>query len=313
MLTRVRRCTNFNSSDRNEIINSCTSKNVNIFIEKIIGKGTFGTVYEAVLPNKEKLAVKVIKQKQRHDEDELGDIIKEVEYSYAMAKLNIGPKIFDNFYIISDNKFVQYIIMELGDGTVEDLINSRFKFVDPMLYCIRKQIEQGLYCIDIKIQNFVYSIKEKTLKVRMIDFGNDFCKSDIKELAENETELKSIIYFQLFSNLRNYGITIDLLPFFDDWLFRQTNVFIFDFLYKNLKKFKKTGNVFSHYLFDKNLNMKKNLILLINDFEKVRMNVFKATTTTEHGKRKNKLIIEKHKKKRKSKSPKFKYVKNLDP
>jgi hypothetical protein len=177
-------------------------KSLNINITKEAGKGGLGTAF---LTDDGKL-VKEIKMEYddssknkitfkdassiasiKNSKDTIERLNDEVSNAYKMAKINIGPKIYDAFCIIFDDFIVQYIVMERFEGSVFQLLKKiRIKsssnlcsVVSQMIGNIEKQIYTGhLCCIDIKPENFVYKKKKSSYTIRMIDFDSVFCQKD---------------------------------------------------------------------------------------------------------------------------------------
>lgn len=163
------------------IINRCSRQITNIRLEKTIGEGAHGSVFLAVGSygkNNISIAVKIIKDAN------LDEMNYEVEFSYYMDETNIGPNIYDSFFVKNDitNEYTQYILMEpfIMDG--REAIRSKFSpsikkdIIIQMINLMYGQLfEHGLECYDIKPENFVYN--DKTNVVKIIDFGVDWCHS----------------------------------------------------------------------------------------------------------------------------------------
>ena len=175
-----------------ETLKSCTDVQItNILNHEELGRGTFGVLFPvvAILNGKQtKLAVKKIQVRLKRNivpENVIHDLYYEIENSYKMGQLGIGPIVYDAFYT-RDSKYInQYIIMEKMDISVRKWIEldarttnfsiSTCKTVtQEMLNLMYKQIfVHHVYCVDIKADN--YLINFKPLKVKMIDFGADWC------------------------------------------------------------------------------------------------------------------------------------------
>ena len=190
-----------------ETIKQCASIEIDEIISEIVGDGTFGMVFPIVANiggKKETLVVKKITSKFRNS-SEKDQVIKnmyyEVDYSYKMGLSELGPIIYDAFYYETKKKIHQYIIMEKFDMSVSrwiQLKNQTFTkhncnlVVQNMLDLLHKQIfEIGLYCYDIKPDNYVINLVP--IKVRMIDFGIDWCNSNIPD------------FYKVIPQLRNYS------------------------------------------------------------------------------------------------------------
>lgn len=132
---------------------------------KLLGKGSYGSVYEAKhLENNEKVAVKIEKSNKR-------SLFNEICVLNKLRNINQIPKIF-NYGIYNDS---YYFVMERLGMTIENFYyecNSNKKFLDLIIQTmvIIKNIQQnGIIHRDIKPDNIILNI-EKT-KVYIIDFG----------------------------------------------------------------------------------------------------------------------------------------------
>lgn len=162
-----------------------------------IGEGGFGVIYNinTIINGKNKeLVLKVIRQKLRNDT--IKNFYYEVEYSEKMGDLGIGPKIYDAFYYIKGGYIEQNIIMEKFDMSVDKWIKSDIfpkgskYIISHMLKLLRLQIfEKSMYCSDIKPQNYVVRFKP-TMSVKMIDFGTDWCSSQIPSIYITSPSLR---------------------------------------------------------------------------------------------------------------------------
>lgn len=181
----------------------------------MIGSGSFGVVYKGTAEEREYItkrvgremvtdeiinivdvAIKVI------DDLDITDVHKEVEYSYYMGEIGVGPKVYDTFFVDDKyfgggKKYTQVIIMEYFDTNCYKALKSslpqkdKLKIVMDMINLIKKQQNHGIYCYDIKPLNFVYRIKDK--KVRMIDFGIDFCSNKLPKKSNIESILDLLV------------------------------------------------------------------------------------------------------------------------
>jgi len=249
-------CPKSNSED--ETLKSCTDVQItNIFSHEELGRGTFGVLFPVVATingRSTNLAVKKIQvrlKKKVVPEIVIHDLYYEVENSYNMGKLEIGPIVYDAFYT-RDAKYInQYIIMEKMDISVRKWIeldphianfsNSVCQTVTQgMLNLMYKQIfVHQVYCVDIKADN--YLINFKPLKIRMIDFGADWCQAPklpsiyitLPELKQYSREQHKEIFYafnalQLYLDLWRYLKAAHqnkkickwiLMPFYADKIF----------------------------------------------------------------------------------------------
>ena len=172
----------------NEIINECARKVSNVEIKKELGRGSFGTVYLAIANidgEDRSIAIKKIKLLYTDENDmneALDSLFNEIEYSYYMGELDIGPTVYDAFYINDTvrNYIIQYIFMEPGVYSVGEYLlkrsidDDRKKYViTSMIHLIHKNLfDVKMFCLDIKPDNFIIT---EDNKVKMIDFGADWC------------------------------------------------------------------------------------------------------------------------------------------
>ena len=194
------RCMNGGNTDA-ITLEKCPQSVQHIRLGSLLGEGTFGKVYKAkgvYHSSTLDLAVKVINNVN------LDEIFDEVEYSYYMSEMDIGPKIYDAFYKLQESSYyIQYIIMEPFDGDVEALLRSKQvslhnkrNAIKQMCILLYKQMfDHGLECYDIKPKNYVY--KNHGNVVRMIDFGRDWCRTDRNKTPRS----KHIVYLVLLIQL----------------------------------------------------------------------------------------------------------------
>ncbi len=201
-------------ADNHKIIRECARKVKHVMIEKILGRGTFGTVYLADLIDEDgqnvKVAIKRIEIKR--NKFNIDELMYEVEYSYFMAEIGVGPKIYDAFYIELRDTAVQYIFMEAGEGSIGDAIESDMNpklkeaIVRDSIRLTWKQIEHDMFCLDIKPGNFIYQMIGKNPRVKMIDFGKDWCSLGeipliFKDMSRNYGEAKKHFFAIVMTQL----------------------------------------------------------------------------------------------------------------
>jgi len=174
-----------------------------------IGEGAFGKVYLCSASYKTNsgishkssdlnIAVKIIDIPARYNnktktnlikEKQIVDQDREIEYSYYMGEVGLGPKIYHTFFTEDLTKSLkQYIIMEPFSFNAHDILKSNIldieksKLISEMISLMKKQIyDYNLFCMDTKPTNYVVNIDNETLdssskitEIRLIDFG-DWC------------------------------------------------------------------------------------------------------------------------------------------
>jgi predicted Ser/Thr protein kinase len=212
-----------------KIIENCFG---NAKVNAKIGQGSFGTLYHITI-NGKSTAVKIIKL---NSNKELLNFTEEIKLSGYMGDLGIGPKVYDSFYIktIRENKYIQIINMELFEGDMSkfysNLENVPIELIKSatrqMLTLVDGITSSGFTCVDLKPGNFVYKYTEKTIVVKMIDFGMDYCEGDNKYTTELDKIITNIILkMQIF--------------------------YIIMFRKMDIKKKKEINNIFNNFIFKK--------------------------------------------------------------
>lgn len=296
-------------SDKKSFITNCTKlkiKHMKINESSLVGKGGFGAVYPAVITHKGKdidIVIKIIVDKNLKDvKKSIKNFYLEVQYSIKMGEQDIGPNIYDAFYSIKDKSLYQYIFMERFDMSVDKWLKSKIYpkgakyIVTNMLSILKNQIfTKYMYCTDIKPHNYVIKFGSGGIpnKVRMIDFGSDFCGKDIpaiyvtypslRVLSKNTLDeifyvvcviqLYMFIYYS-FDSLKFSAPTLKY--FYTDDLFikyvvkrdKNIDVNIMLVLYDILQTEKEHASIFKHYMNDNNVsneNLVKEIFKIIDD------------------------------------------------
>ena len=139
-----------------------------------------------------------------------------MHFGQMMSDANIGPQIYDQFIFRKKggNKEWGLILMEKFQGSGADFLwaggsgrnwgatpntKNRAIVIHKMMELAKKMVSKGLYCWDIKPGNYVANVNGNTMskiKVRMIDFGGQFCvfgkeqrESMIKRIRTDATKL----------------------------------------------------------------------------------------------------------------------------
>lgn len=198
--------------------------------------------------------------------------------------------------------------MERFDMSVDKWLESSIYpkgskyIITNMLKILKTQVfNKNMYCTDIKPQNYVVRFDAGAVpnKLRMIDFGSDFCGKDIPVIyitypslrIQTKNTLDEIFYviciiqlymiiYYSFDNLKH---SIHALRYFYmDKLFvkyvvnrnRNTNVNIMLALYDVLQTEKEHAEVFKHYLNDNNNSNEDLVKIIFNDIDEVTNIVF---------------------------------------
>ena len=187
---------------------------------KVLGDGSFGRAIETYYrkskfnkktdPGVEKRIAKfigVFKNKRLLEKD-IQSFTDEVRLSEFMGSLGIGPKVYNAYFAqIERQKFFQVIVMEQFDMDLHDFYvseNNHAKLnsvTDQMLKIVDLMSMSKVLCTDIKPGNYVVKKVKDKLKVRMIDFGLDFChpEKNNKMLNDNlRMAFNIVIKMQLF-------------------------------------------------------------------------------------------------------------------
>ena len=183
-----------------------------------LGAGSFGSVYDVVLKKKTGSAIKMALKliligdiKVKENIQLRDETVKEIYYGRLMSKANIGPRVYDEFLYTENDcacsnlpaRLFGVILMEKFQGSGSAFIwsnpmewtrrkkqpwgsaptlKARGIVIRKMMNLTRRMIYKDLYCWDIKPGNFVVNItKSRNIKVRMIDFGGQFCIFGVKE------------------------------------------------------------------------------------------------------------------------------------
>lgn len=221
-ITRNYQCENKNNFDtsfphvtENDIkdIKQCSRHISDINLVKKLGEGSYGVVYSVEITfnnTKKRVALKKINYKNdKYIQQNTDGLIYQTELSYLMGSVGIGPIIYDSFFIKKKDYINQYIFMELGDGSVADLLdehNSTSMIIVPfiknaieqMINITKEQIyKYDLYCSDIKPHNFIFTINDGCLKVKMIDFDDEFCKNSLSRKT-TKNDFFALVIIQIF-------------------------------------------------------------------------------------------------------------------
>jgi hypothetical protein len=302
-------------SDKKTFITNCTKlkiKHMKIDKSSLVGKGGYGEVYPAVITYKGKdinVVIKIIVDKNLNDvKKSIKNFYLEVQYSITMGQENIGPTIYDSFYYVKDNSLYQYIIMERFDMSVDkwfesDIYPKGAKYIiTSMLNILNNQIfSKHMYCTDIKPHNYVIKFGSNNVpnKVRMIDFGSDFCGKDIPSMYITYPSLRVLsknildevfyvvcviqLYMFIYYSFKNIKFSIPVLKYFyTDKLFikyvinrdKNININIMLVLYDILQTEQEHARIFKQYINDNNNNNENLVIEIFNTIDEITRIIF---------------------------------------
>ncbi len=268
MLITNRKCVFKNKIENpDDLFKQCTKFKDMRLIEHI-GEGSFGSVYRGETTYNSKKINVAVKLIRNCSDENLIDLNLEINYSYNMGILGIGPLIYDAFYYKNqgEDKYEQIIVMEYYpyDGRValqSVSIQNKKKIIKKMIDLVKQTIfEVKIYCVDLKPENFIVN---DNLDVKMIDFGTDWCVPDhlptldsfpasvrnnpkIIKLAENH--LYQILIFQLYKMISLFTDDISIHSLF-------INEFSYDILSIIKKYYENDSLTIKFYLDSMNLKI----------------------------------------------------------
>lgn len=245
----------------------CFNKLSNVKVLYEVGRGSFGIVYKCTAELNTKYDIMYTGPVRRNSTvfpkpklvdvalkviylEDKADMFKEIEFSYYMGEIGIGPVIYDAFYHKDvKNRYIQYIGMEYFEYSGQSALdlgltkNQGDRIVSEMIRLLHKQIfEYNLFCVDVKPGNYVVNLNDNKeqdgVKVRMIDYGFDFCKFDsVLETEKTMSFETKVIVFYLIELLQLYFFIADFqnircklfLPmFYQDPYFRNMKIYFED-------------------------------------------------------------------------------------
>lgn len=247
------RCSEKIKSDLVSNITKCSRNVLDLKVGDKLGSGSFGVIYKGsgiILDEsgKEKnipLAIKVIKDAN------LDEIYDEVEYSYYMGEVGLGPLMYDAYFYKSKTEYVQILIMEPFDMSVSDAleyetIRTQKNILRHVMDLLHKQIyEYGLECLDVKPGNFVY--RKNGCVVRLIDFGRDWCTFNDKMTPHQKDMIYLMMLIQFYYLAKDYTSDTALDVFNEDSLFADRMDYI-DEMDKMCETNDSIDQIYNHYL-----------------------------------------------------------------
>jgi serine/threonine protein kinase len=177
--------------------------------KRILGKGSFGVVYEINF-NGRPSALKIVdKKKSGLDMDELKneiEIIQKIINKYPKCK----SKHLLCYDDISEDEKCIYFISELLDGDVKDFMNSKYftkldicKKIDIFWNILIQTIDgleglhhAGILHRDIKLENILFQRKKDKIIVKLSDFGLSCIRNKCKKIVGTNSYLSPRILFK---------------------------------------------------------------------------------------------------------------------
>jgi len=231
--------------DQSNILNKCCKNLSNFTLDKIIGSGSYGTVWtghclrKKTEKKRKRSRSKLTEELEEYEQidivikieisskAEFEETFLEIEFNYYMSDVDLGPKIYDAFYIRDPKRslyIAQFIIMESFDYNCKDaLINNNYnitekkEIISQMINLLKSSIfNHNMYCSDIKPGNYVVN---GLINVKMIDFGSNFCFLNADVLfsdLDTTTNIKKIVFYLI--------ILLQLYLFIEPWLFDQIDI-----------------------------------------------------------------------------------------
>jgi hypothetical protein len=181
---------------------------------KYIADGVSSDVYSVEIGT-QKYALKMMTNNVRNDNDMcnvntlITSMVHEIEYAYAMSHKEIGPTLYETFFMYNKGLLVGGILMEYYDTDISNIctlksnIKSMVSVYQITIDLMYKQIfEENIYCTDIKPENFVIKINKandvKMNDVKMIDFDPEFCSSEFDEKYMSKNLFFMVVLIQLY-------------------------------------------------------------------------------------------------------------------
>jgi len=242
-MTHIRVCKGSNSGEKFSlgksgsifwlsVLNMCSSYKPRDKKITFLAGGSYGAVFDVYVTNRKRhtrhnVALKVItigKIKNAKARKLKEETLSEMHFGQMMSDANIGPKIYDQFIfqkkIKGDVNEWGLILMEKFQGSCGDFlwkngsgrkwgapptVKNRAIVIRKMMELAKQMVSKGLYCWDIKPGNYVVNVNGGgKIKVRMIDFGGQFCVFGEEERNHMISAIRS--------SAHNYSLVPGLFP-----------------------------------------------------------------------------------------------------
>lgn len=193
------------------------SQNTKVFKSKLLGKGSFGTVYKGLYQNQRKGTPLECAIKFNHSDDEmLRDYFrKECEISMKASH----PNLIASYESGISGKDLYLVIEFAPNGSLLDYLNklAARRMTEDEAKVVTREIldglaylhEQGIIHRDLKLENILLS---KHMKVKIADFG--FAKKQNSAKASQQTILGTPSYVAPeIAKMESYNFKVDIFAF----------------------------------------------------------------------------------------------------
>lgn len=164
---------------------------------KLLGDGTFNSVYLAKDKHSKPYAIRILKQ-EIHEYEELRELLDEAELTLRLSALGVTPTINDIFFAKRHGGYVLVVISKIAErGSLDNFLRSdeflTLKTREVNNMCIQtislysRMIDSEIVCIDLKPLNMVVLGKPgDKVVIKNIDFDTTFCSSKSSKIQFRE-------------------------------------------------------------------------------------------------------------------------------
>ena len=177
---------------------SCIKSKYDVNKMESIGSGAFGNAFKITTKDKKTYAIKVIDFSKLETEDvqfyiqdlSIKNIEKEASIAKKMGELNIGPKIHDVYYCISNGIIKYYFVMDyMNQGTLNGYTEKNKitklpnEHIKQIMNKIHKMHKHGIIHDDLHMNNILVNKKNGKIEFYIADFG---LSKSLKQKNKNE-------------------------------------------------------------------------------------------------------------------------------